>query len=230
MTVEEWVLIVPAAGAGARLGGEVPKPYIPVEGKTILEHTLGRFAGIPGLEEVVVSTSEEFAVSTLEVLNRLFPDCKVKVAPGGRERQDSIRNALGEISDAARLIAVHDAVRPFVAKETIKSCLREASVHGGAIAAVPAKDTVKVAGPQGSIAATPDRKKLWQAQTPQVFRAGVIRNAYRAAKESGFTGTDDASLVERAGGKVVLVEGSRENFKITYPLDLQLAKLLLAQS
>lgn len=149
------------------------------------------------------------------------------MVPGGKERQDSISNALRQVSSDIHLVAVHDAVRPFVKQKTIEICFEKAAETGAAIVAVPAKDTIKIAGTDRIIRDTPDRENIWQAQTPQIFEKELLLKAYQFARETGFTGTDDSSLVEKAGGQVALVEGTRENFKITWPLDLQLAELLL---
>ncbi|MEX0649301.1 MAG: 2-C-methyl-D-erythritol 4-phosphate cytidylyltransferase [Balneolaceae bacterium] len=218
---------MPAAGSGKRLGENTPKPYLEIAGKTILEHTLLCFAQIEGIEEIVVPASDEYKDLTYEILKRVFPGRKVQVVPGGKERQDSISNALGQISPEIHLVAVHDAVRPFVNRRTIEDCFEKAAETGAAIVAVPAKDTIKKAGADGIIYNTPDRNNIWQAQTPQVFERELLMKAYQLARENRFTGTDDSSLVEKAGGQVTLVEGTRENFKITWPLDFQLAELLL---
>lgn len=220
-------LIIPAAGSGERLGKKIPKPYLTIGGKTILEHTLRKFGPVPELEEVVVSTSPEYRERTQRILHELFPDKSTRVVQGGAERQDSIRNALNSLSNRVSLVAVHDAVRPFIETSFIRLCIEEADSRGAAIIAVPAKDTIKVSDPSGCIQSTPDRKNLWQAQTPQIFRVSVLRKAYEAALEENVLGTDDASLVERIGEPVYLIEGNRENFKITYPLDLRLAEWLL---
>lgn len=222
-----FALIIPAAGSGKRLGESIPKPYLEIAGKTILEHTLTRFSSVEDIEEVVVSTSAEFTQQSVEILNKVFPGKTVHVVPGGAERQDSIRNALGKISENIELIAVHDAVRPFVDTNTITACFNRAAKTGGAIAAVPSKDTIKRTGAGRIIEETPDRDHLWQAQTPQVFDRKLLSDAYRKALEENFKGTDDASLVERIGGRIEIVEGTHENFKITYPVDLKLAELLL---
>ena len=220
-------LIIPAAGSGKRLGKNVPKPYLEIAKKTILEYTLSQFASFDEIGQVIVSTSGRYIELTKAILTRVFPGKVVKVVPGGKERQDSIRNALEEVMDDIQLIAVHDAVRPFVAGETIKACIEKAAETGAAIVAVPAKDTIKKTGRNRIIRDTPDRDNLWQAQTPQIFERELLIKAYKIAQERNITGTDDSSLVEKAGGDVFLVEGTRENFKITWPLDLQLAELLM---
>lgn len=219
-------LIIPAAGAGERIGGETPKPYLKISQKTILEHTLVRFKNVSGLGEVIVSTSKEYVELTEEILNRIFPEIRTVVVEGGKERQDSIRNALSKISGKTGLIAVHDAVRPFVDPKDIEKCIQEASRWGGAVLAVPARDTIKIAGGNQEIVKTPDRNSMWHAQTPQVFWAALLREAYDNAELYKLMSSDDSSLVEQVGGKVVLVEGSSKNFKITFPIDLKIASWL----
>lgn len=227
MKKQQLALIIPAAGKGNRMGNEVPKPYLKIGGKTILEYTLSGFQGVSGLGEVIVSTSGTYLEETEKLLNELFPDITTHAVLGGKERQDSIRNALKKISGKTGLIAVHDAVRPFVNKEDIEKCISEAVRWGGAVLAVPAKDTIKVSGVDGEIIKTPDRSTLWQAQTPQIFWAALFREAYEYAEANSFLGSDDSSLIEAIGGKVVLVEGSSKNFKITFPVDLQIADYLI---
>lgn len=229
MEKQQLALIIPAAGKGKRLGGDVPKPYIKIAGKTVLEYTLSRFRTVSGLGEIIVSTTGEYMDATEKLLKEIFPDLKCTVVEGGDERQDSIRNALEKISDKTGLIAVHDAVRPFVKKEDIENCISEASRSGGAVLAMPVRDTIKVVRKNMEIEETPDRRKLWQAQTPQIFWAALLREAYQYALEYNFLGSDDASLVEKIGGKIVVVEGSTDNFKLTHPLDLDVARYLISE-
>lgn len=226
MDKQQLALIIPAAGSGERLGRDVPKPYLQLAGKTILEHSLLKFQNISGLGEIIISTSEGYMAQTEQLLKKIFPGKTCHVVAGGRERQDSIRNALEKISGKTGLVAVHDAVRPFVAVEDIEKCVEEAARWGGAVLAVKAKDTIKISGSDFEIVQTPERKTLWQAQTPQIFWAALIREAYDNALKYKIQGSDDSSLVEQVGGKVVLVEGSDKNFKITYPLDLKIAEYL----
>lgn len=230
MEKQQLALIIPAAGKGERLGGDVPKPYIKIAGKTILEYTLSRFRDVSGLGEIIVSTTEEYIDATEKILQNVFPGLKCTVVEGGAERQDSIRNALEKISDKTGLIAVHDAVRPFVKKEDIENCIEEASRSGGAVLAIPARDTIKIVRQNLEIEETPERKKIWQAQTPQIFWAALLREAYQYAKDHKLLGSDDSSLVEKIGGKVVLVEGSSKNFKITHSHDLNVARFLIKEA
>lgn len=230
MAKQQLALIVPAAGSGERLGEEVPKPYIKIGEKTILEHTLSAFRDVSGLGEVIVATSAAYQEETVRLLEKLFPGLQTVVVKGGLERQDSIRNALERISDKTGLVAVHDAVRPFVTHTDIEKCISEASRWGGAVLAIPSRDTIKIAGDNLEIESTPDRKRLWQAQTPQIFWAALLREAYQYAEEHRFLGSDDSSLVEKIGGKVVIVRGSSQNFKVTYPIDLKIARYLIGEA
>lgn len=229
MEKQQVGLIVPAAGAGKRLGKETPKPYLMIAGKTVLEHTLRAFVNIKSLGEVIVATSVDYIDVTAEILNRLFPKLNTHVVIGGEERQDSIRNALEKISGKTGLIAVHDAVRPFVDLNEIKKCVKGATRWGGAILGTPAKNTIKEVNSGLEIVETPDRSKLWEAQTPQIFWAALVREAYDYAYHNNLKGYDDSSLVEKIGGKVVLIQGSDKNFKITYPTDLKIAEYLLRE-
>lgn len=220
-------LVIPAAGSGNRMGKETPKPYLKLSGNTILEYTISRFLPLSGLQQVLVATSEDYLQTAEEIVDRLVSDdieggCLI----GGNERQDSIGNALAEVSDVD-LVMIHDAVRPFVKLRHIETCCRKASEKGAAVLGVPARDTIKRVDRKQVIVETPSRKFLWQTQTPQIFRKGLILEAYEQAREDNFTGTDDASLVERLGESVHMVQGDQSNFKITYPLDLKLAKLLI---
>lgn len=220
-------LILPAAGSGSRLKKETPKPYLQLSGRTILEHTIRRFLSLDELNQVIVATSEEYIHTAKQILQNVLPEgIKGRCLVGGRERQDSIYNALGEVWDVD-LVIVHDAVRPFVKLSHITKCCDVAAQVGGAILGVPAKDTIKRIDEQQMIVETLSRKFLWQAQTPQVFQKSMILEAYQKARKDSFAGTDDASLVERLGKQVKMVEGERSNFKITYPLDLELAQLLI---
>lgn len=206
---------------------DTPKPFLHLGECTILEKTIGRFLGLEGLQQIIVATSEAYLETTQFILDKLLPkDIEGSSLQGGGTRQESILNALQEALDSD-LVIVHDAVRPFVKPSSIQQCCKVAEEVGGAVLGVPAKDTIKRIDDDGIIRETPDRTYLWQAQTPQVFQKEILFKAYIKAKGDNFAGTDDASLVERTHCNVRMVEGERSNFKITYPLDLQLAKLLI---
>lgn len=206
---------------------DTPKPFLQLGERTILEQTIGRFLELKGLQQIIVATSEAYLETTQMILDKLLPkDIEGRSLQGGATRQGSILNALQKALDSD-LIIVHDAVRPFVKPSSIRHCCDVAEEIGGAVLGVLAKDTIKRTDEDRMIRETPDRKYLWQAQTPQVFQKAILFKAYRKAKDDNFVGTDDASLVERIHSNVKMVEGQRSNFKITYPLDLQLAQLLI---
>jgi 2-C-methyl-D-erythritol 4-phosphate cytidylyltransferase len=219
-------LIIPAAGSGVRLGMKTPKPFIELGGRTILQHTIDKFIDIPELGQLLIVASAQNIdrVKSL-VSDHDRSDVDISVVEGGDERQDSIGNALKFVDKRCDLVAIHDAVRPFIEKNVVEECISKAMKYGAAIPGIPVKDTVKVLNDEQLVESTPDRSSLWQIQTPQIFKRQILFDAYDHAKNAGFTGTDDSSLVENLGIKVHVVKSSYENFKITYPIDLKLAEL-----
>jgi 2-C-methyl-D-erythritol 4-phosphate cytidylyltransferase/2-C-methyl-D-erythritol 2,4-cyclodiphosphate synthase len=226
------IAIIPAAGSGSRLGGPIAKQFLHIAGVPILVHTLRRFDACPAIGAVVVAISDDAPKDFRRALPTYGLKKPVRLVGGGAERSDSIRNAL----DAARefqpeLVAVHDAVRPFVTPEQIAAVLVRAAAGGAAILALPATDTIKEVE-DGLIQRTIDRRRVWRAQTPQAFRYELLLRANRAAREAGLPSamtTDDSLLVERLGVPVAVVEGSPNNIKITTPEDLILAEKLFEQ-
>jgi len=221
-------LIVPAAGAGSRFGGPIKKPYADLAGRPILLRTLDRFAGLDAIARRVVLVSADdldfVRCNLLHELERLGVDCLV---PGGTERHDSVRAGLAHVGDDCTLVAVHDAVRPLVPLKAVVEALRVAEQVGAACVGIPMHDTVKRVGQGDIVAETLPRERLWQAQTPQVFRTELLRQAYARARALPGTATDDAQLVEALGHPVAMVEGGRENLKITTTADLHLAEAWL---
>jgi 2-C-methyl-D-erythritol 4-phosphate cytidylyltransferase len=222
-----YALIV-AGGSGSRFGGATPKQYLPLAGVPVLVRTLGVFdrcEGIDALVLVVPPGDEPLVRESLLAAAGIRKT--VRLCSGGARRQDSVFNGLACIPDDDAIVVIHDAVRPLVTCECITACVDAARDQGACIAAVPAWDTLKRVTPAGRIDATLPREGVWLAQTPQAFRAGLIRHAHQAARSQNFPGTDDASLVEHQGGSVRVVPGSRRNFKITTPEDMALAEALL---
>lgn len=206
---------------------EIPKPYLQLGDYSILEYTIGRFLSLDGLQQVIIATSESYLDEARKILADTLPESiEGQCLAGGETRQDSIYKGLQKVGES-ELVIVHDAVRPFVKTHHIEQCCQEAAQYGAAILGVPAKDTIKRIDDDRVVQETPPRKYLWQTQTPQVFRKSLLVKAYESARKTSFIGTDDSSLVERLGEEVRMVKGDRSNFKITYPLDLQLAKLLI---
>lgn len=224
-------VIIPAAGSGVRLGSEIPKPFIELSGVPILKRTLMPFLKVEGMVQIIISTSKAMMTQCEKLWEEINADgIECKIVEGGKERQNSIMNALNQLNDEVELVAVHDAVRPFVTVGQITKCFDMAQEFDGAVLGVPAKDTIKRINSETFIEQTPNRDFLWQAQTPQVFKKNLLIEAYNSAIQNGFLGTDDASLVEQIGGRIKMVEGSRENLKITYPIDLEVANLIVGKS
>lgn len=208
---------------------QVPKPYLMLGGQTILERTVNQFLPLQGLTHILVATSESYVGKAQGILDTLLPDgIKGHAIVGGAKRQFSIRNALRAVGQA-ELVLVHDAVRPFVKLKHIKACCKAALEEGAATLGIPAQDTIKEVDEQQFVQQTPVRSRMWQTQTPQVFQQKLLTEAYELAEHDNFAGTDDASLVERMGHPVKMVASDRMNVKLTYPLDLQLAKLIINQ-
>ena len=212
------------------MGASIPKQFLPLGGKPILTRTLHALAGVAEITEIMVVVDEfDRERCRRDVLEPHRVDKVRCVLAGGALRQDSVEQALREVDGRADLVLVHDGVRPLVTPAIIATAIRVAGECGAAIVAIPVRDTVKRAAEQGVVGTTVDRDGLWAVQTPQVFRREWIIEAYRRAREEGFTGTDDASLVERCGRRVHLVEGSPENIKVTSPEDLVMAEAILRE-
>jgi 2-C-methyl-D-erythritol 4-phosphate cytidylyltransferase/2-C-methyl-D-erythritol 2,4-cyclodiphosphate synthase len=219
--------IIAAAGSGRRMGREKNKVFLPLAGRAVLARSAAAVAACPdvaGLVVVVAPGEEAQAAALLAPLALSIP---WRVVAGGRERQHSVANALAAVPAASAFILVHDGARPLVEPATIGAAIAAAREHGAAGVAVPVKDTIKAVDAGGCIAATPDRSTLWAIQTPQVFAAALLREAYAAAERDGVLATDDAALVERLGRRVKIVPGSYGNLKITTPEDLAMARALL---
>ncbi|PKM79759.1 MAG: 2-C-methyl-D-erythritol 4-phosphate cytidylyltransferase [Firmicutes bacterium HGW-Firmicutes-13] len=222
--------IVAAAGRGKRMGHSINKQYLLLAGRPVLAHTLEQFSRYPFDEIILVAAPGEEQYCKNEILDPLGLKEKVKVVPGGKERQDSIFNALKCAASQTDVVVVHDGVRPFISLQILEDSIKTALRYGAAVTAVPVKDTIKITNDEDFVVDTPSRHLLWAAQTPQTFRYDIICEAYQKAFETGFQGTDDASLVERLGFPVKINRGSYNNFKITTPEDLHLAELLLKQN
>jgi 2-C-methyl-D-erythritol 4-phosphate cytidylyltransferase len=226
-------VILPAAGLGTRMGrekaGTSRKQFMLLEGAPILIHTIRKFLHCPSVTEIVVALRAEDMEWARGLIHQEHPSKRVRVVEGGDSRQESVENALGSLTPDTELVAVHDAVRPFIDSELVEQVIAEAAHSGAAILGIVPVDTVKQVH-KNKIRATLSREHLVMAQTPQVFRFDLLRRAFERARKDGFTGTDEASLVERLEElEVHVVQGSDRNIKITKPSDMDLARLYLSQ-
>jgi 2-C-methyl-D-erythritol 4-phosphate cytidylyltransferase len=230
--------ILPAAGLGTRMGGEKPKQFLELDGVPLLVFTLRRLAACPAITDFVIATRADEMDSVSASVASEDLGRPVRVVRGGDSRQDSVANALTEVPATTDLILVHDAVRPLVTRSQIEGVIAEADACDAAILGIPAMDTVKEvkrATPQGGaadvalITATIPRERVVLAQTPQVFRASLLLEAFARARQDGVSASDEAGLVERLGRDVHVVVGSERNLKITRPGDIELAEFYLRQ-
>jgi len=220
------IAIIVASGTGSRMGGEVPKQFLPLKGKPVLVHTLEKFLSIGGCE-VFLALSEDGLAAWEPIAREYLPDAPLILVKGGETRFHSVKNALAAIEEEGdALVAIHDGVRPFVTLNILLNSFVAAESFGAVVACVDSKDSVRITGDEGNHALNRNRVKL--IQTPQTFRLSVLREAFKVAYDERFT--DDASVVENSGHPIHLIEGSYSNIKLTTPEDLALGELILENS
>lgn len=221
--------LVPAAGRGLRMGGAVPKQFLALGGEPLVVHSLRILQSSPVIDQIILAVPQADLDYCLNDLAVRFGFSKItRVVEGGKERQDSVRHALEHVPVETEIVVVHDAVRPLLTQHMVTEVVEAARRVGGAIVALPMRDTVKQVGLEHRIERTVDRRPLWLAQTPQAFRREPLLNAHRKAHAEGVHATDDAFLFEWAGYPVVVVEGSGENIKVTRPEDMVIGEAILA--
>lgn len=230
-------VILPAAGLGTRMANPsnavAPKQFLSLAGVPVLIHSLRAFAMVPNVAGITIAVRKPEVARVREQIAQHFKQSKVPigVVEGGDTRQESVSRALKTLKAADDdIILVHDAVRPLIDAATITRTIEAVEKHGAAIVGVPALDTIKQVERMAEgarVTTTIPRERIVQAQTPQGFRAGLLRRAFAEAEADGFSGTDEASLAERAGIPVTVVQGSPRNLKITHPGDLELAEFYL---
>ena len=217
--------VIVAAGTASRMGG-IDKVMAPLDGEPMIARTVRAFQEGDVISEIVIVTREDLV---LPISNLCGGMDKVKaVVTGGKSRQESVELGMNALSKEVKLAAIQDGARPLITWQVIDRVVRAANTFGGAVPGVPVKDTIKVEN-GGLVKETPDRKTLRAIQTPQVFDFDLLRGALKKAKEDGAEVTDDCSAVERLGMKVKIVEGDERNIKVTTPMDLKIAELLLEE-
>jgi 2-C-methyl-D-erythritol 4-phosphate cytidylyltransferase len=227
--------IIPAAGLGTRMGADVPKQFLELDGVPLVIFTLRRLATSGAITDFFIATRAEDVVSLQDKVAKAAIGRPARVLHGGDTRQQSVANALAQVDPSTELVLVHDAVRPFVTAEQVDRVLAEARARGAAILGIPAIDTVKevkrasLPEDMALISATIPRERIVLAQTPQAFSYALIRDAFRKAAQDEVSGSDEAQIVERFGHDVFVVVGSQRNLKITRPSDMDLARFYLNQ-
>ena len=219
--------IVPSAGRGARLKTRTGKPYIKLGAKPVLAHTLIALERNKKIKEILVAVEKDKIGKAYREIIQKYNIKKARLLAGGRERIDSVYNALRLVSDDIDYVLIHDGVRPFVTDELIEDLLKAAARFKASVAGVPVKPTLKFVSEGKFIKHTPLRQYFWEAQTPQVFKKDLIIKAYESARKKNISATDDATLVEKIGIRPKIVMGSYSNIKITTREDLELARIIL---
>ena len=218
--------VIVAAGTASRMGG-IDKVMAPIGGEPMIRRTVRAFQECDAIRELVVVTRQDLLIPVMDLC---APFQKVRaVVVGGEDRVASVQAGLSVLSDRVRLVAVQDGARPLISWQVIDRTVRAANTYGAAAPAIPVKDTIKVVKGR-VVAATPDRSALQAVQTPQVFDLDLLRAALRKAVKDGAQITDDCSAVERLGMSVKIVEGEERNIKVTTPLDLKIAEMLLEET
>lgn len=216
-------VIIPASGSGSRFGGKVPKQFFKLNGTEILSLTISKFHVLKSVDEIIISVSKNFIGRTKRIVEK-HGFYKVKnIIEGGKLRQHSVYNALKNLNCRKKdIVIVHDSVRPFVSVKKIREIIEMTKKFRGVILGLPVSDTLKLAGKNNFIERTLRRENVWTAQTPQAFEYEMLINAFTKAIKNGFTGTDEASVVEYSGFKVKILKGEPGNVKITFKEDLKL--------
>ncbi|HXX53512.1 MAG TPA: 2-C-methyl-D-erythritol 4-phosphate cytidylyltransferase [Thermodesulfovibrionales bacterium] len=225
---DKAIAIVPGAGLGKRFGPDTNKPFHVLLGKPLIVWTLEVFEFIDEVHEVIPVLKESDLETGIEMFERYGLSKVRRIAPGGRERQDSVYNALKLLKDSDDIVLIHDGARPLINSGTVKNALQGIAGFDGVVVGVPVKDTIKEVA-DNVVKRTLKREVLWAIQTPQVFIQKSLVKAYRAAMEEKFYSTDDAALIERSGGKVRIILGSYSNIKVTTPEDIPLAEHFLRE-
>jgi 2-C-methyl-D-erythritol 4-phosphate cytidylyltransferase len=222
--------IIVAAGEGRRVGAGIGKVYLPIGGRALLLRTLDQFFRTKRVDNVIVVIAKQDLTRCKSLLEN---DSRARrqtwiLQSGGSSRQKSVARGLEKVSSDCDVVVIHDGARPFVSSDLIDRAIEEASARKAVVVGVPVRDTIKVVSEDRQVVSTPERNGLWEIQTPQAFDRSLILEAHRAAQRNDQEATDDASLVERLGKTVYLIEGERTNIKITLPEDLLFAEALLA--
>lgn len=220
-------VIIVAAGTGSRMKANINKQFIKLNDKEIITYTIEKFYNNKNINDIVIVVKEdEVEFFKKEILDK-YNFNNIKIAYGGKERQDSVYNGIKVLDKNCKYVLVHDGARPFVNEDIINRSLEEVQKYKSVVVGVPVKDTIKVVNNNNYIVDTPNRSTLWSVQTPQTFDYSVIKRAYEDAFDNNFYGTDDAMLVERIGYTVKMIYGSYNNIKVTTTEDIDIGIQIL---
>lgn len=216
--------ILPAAGSGKRMGKDIKKQFLKLNGKEIIVYTIEKFEQCNEVDEIIIVTTEETIPFLWEIVKREGFQKVVAIVKGGIERQHSVYAGICAVSEKTDFVIVHDGVRPFVAIEDISKTIEIAKQKGACVLGVKTKDTIKICDEENKIIQTPKRDFVWCIQTPQVFKKSLLLKAFEKANKTGFVGTDESVLIEQMGFDVFVEEGHYDNIKITTPEDMMIAE------
>lgn len=220
-------VIIVAAGTGSRMKANINKQFIKLNDKEIITYTIEKFYNNKNINDIVIVVKEDEAEFFKKEILDKYSFNNIKIAYGGKERQDSVYNGIKALDKNCKYVLVHDGARPFVNEDIINRSLEEVQKYKTVVVGVPVKDTIKVVNNNNDIVDTPNRSTLWSVQTPQTFDYNVIKRAYEDAFDNNFYGTDDAMLVERIGYTVKMIYGSYNNIKVTTPEDIDMGIQIL---
>ena len=223
-------VVIVSAGRGSRMKADINKQFLKLKGKEVIAHTIYKFYNNKNIDEIVVVVKEDEADFFRRNIIDKYGYKNIKIAFGGKERQDSVFNGLKAVNERCDIVLIHDGARPFVTDEIIKNSIECAKKNKCVIVGVPVKDTIKIINKDNEVCDTPNRSTLWSIQTPQVFEYLSIIKAHKIAKEKSYYGTDDSMLMEYLGYNVKVIEGSYNNIKITTPEDLKIGEEILNEN
>ena len=213
-------VIIVAAGSGSRMNTNINKQFIKLNDKEIIAHTIEKFYNNKNINDIVIVIKEDEAKFFKKEILDKYRFRNIKIAYGGKERQDSVYSGIKLLDKNCKYVLIHDGARPFVDEDIINRSLDEVKVFKSIVVGVPVKDTIKVVNNNNNVVDTPNRSTLWSVQTPQTFDYNIIKRAYEDAFDNNFYGTDDAMLVERIGYTIKMIYGSYNNIKVTTPEDI----------
>ena len=220
-------VIIVAAVSGSRMKANINKQFIKLNDKEIIAYTIEKFYNNKNISDIVVVIKEDEAEFFKNQILDKYNFDNIKIAYGGKDRQNSVYNGIKALDKNCEYVLVHDGARPFIDESTINKSIEKVKEYKAIVVGVPVKDTIKIVNANNDIVDTPNRSTLWAVQTPQTFNYDILKKAYEDAFESDFYGTDDAMLVERIGYTVKMIEGSYNNIKVTTPEDINMGIQIL---